>query len=173
MERRPPNPLRRRTPALHVRDILPVALLALACGAALREPLGCTRSVALPAPPLSIASVKDAGSSDASFAALVALGATLAAGMREIARIQSAGNKVEIAHAEGHDACFRVAFAARSEVVAKLVDGQGNVLASSGAPATDGVLGPRGPVCVRKGDVVNAVAEVAGASILWVAWESP
>ncbi len=126
------------------------------------------------APPRNVAApFKDAGSADASFAALEARGSTLAPGMHVVARIESAGDKVEIAHAEGHDACVRVAFAARSPIVAKLLDGQGNLLASSGAPATDGVLGPRGPVCVRKGDAVNGAADVTGASILWVAWESP
>src|SRR4030088_1555656 len=87
-----------------------------------------------------------------SFAALVARGAMVAPGMREVARKESAGDKVEIANAGGRDACVRVVFEASSPVVAKLVDREGNVLASNDAPATDGVLGERGPVCVRKGD---------------------
>jgi hypothetical protein len=155
-----------------VREFLPLALLAFACGAVLRQPLGCAQPVTPARAPRAIAAVADAGSA-ASFDALVARGAAIAPGMREVARTQSAGDKVEIAHAEGRDACVRVAFAASSPVIAKLMDGAGNVLASSDAPATDGVLGQRGPVCVRKGDAVSAVAEGAGASIRWVAWESP
>jgi hypothetical protein len=97
----------------------------------------------------------------------------VAQGMREVARKENTGDKVQIAQAGGHDACVRVVFEASSPVVAKLVDGEGNVLASSDSPATDGVLGERGPVCVRKGDAVSAVAEGAAASVRWVAWESP
>jgi hypothetical protein len=93
--------------------------------------------------------------------------------MREVARMLTTGDKVEIAHAEGRDACVRVAFEASSPVVAKLVDAQGNVLASSEAPATGGVLGERGPVCVRRGDAVSAFAEGSGASVRWMAWASP
>jgi hypothetical protein len=177
MERSPPNLLPRRTPALRVRELLPLALLALACGAVLYDPFGCTR----PAPPAHVASsVASAANAEAtaSFAALAARGATIAPGMREVARMQSAGDKVEIARAEVRDACVRVAFKASSPVVAKLVDGEGNVLASSDIAATDGVLGQRGPVCVRRGDAVSAVAGGAEGpggvtNVRWVAWESP
>jgi hypothetical protein len=155
-----------------VRELLPLALLALACGAVLREPLGCARTAPAPKLPTVVATAKDAGSA-ASFAELLARGASVAPGMREVARMQTGGDKVEIAHADGRDACVRVAFAASSPVVARLMDGEGNVLASTDAPATDGVLGERGPVCVRKGDAVSAAAEGTGASIRWVAWESP
>jgi hypothetical protein len=86
--------------------------------------------------------------------------------------MQNTGDKVEIAHAEGRDACVRVAFEASSPVVAKLVDAQGNVLAASEAPVTRGVLGERGPVCVRRGDAVSAIAE-GSASVRWMAWASP
>jgi hypothetical protein len=96
--------------------------------------------------------------------------------MREVARIETAGNRVEIARAEGRDACVRVAFEASSPVVAKLLDGEGNVLASSEGPSADGVLGQRGPVCVRKGDAVSAAAggaEAAVAKVRWMAWQAP
>jgi hypothetical protein len=174
MEKLRPNRLPRRIPAPHVRELLPLVLLAFACGAVLREPLACTRRVppaGLP-PARAVASARPAEPS-ASFAALAARGAAVAPGMREVARLQSAGDKIEIAHAEGRDACVRVAFEASTPVVAKLVDGEGNVLASSNVPATYGVLGERGPVCVRKGDNVSAVAEGADANVRWVAWASP
>jgi hypothetical protein len=112
----------------------------------------------------------------ASFALLVARGPLVAPGMREVAKVQSTGDKgekVEVARAQGRDACVRVAFEATSPVVAKLLDVGGNVLASSAAPTTDGVLGERGPVCVRNGDAVMATAEGSGSSIRWVAWASP
>jgi len=96
--------------------------------------------------------------------------------MREVARIESAGDRVEIVRAEGRDACVRVAFEASSPVVARLLDSEGGVLASSDVPAAEGVLGQRGPVCVRRGDTVNAEAggaDAAVATVRWVAWEAP
>jgi hypothetical protein len=96
--------------------------------------------------------------------------------MREVARIESAGDRIEIVRAGGRDACVRVAFEASSPVVARLLDGEGNVLASSDVPEAEGVLGQRGPVCVRRGDAVSAAAggaEAAVASVRWVAWQAP
>jgi hypothetical protein len=173
MEKPPPSRLSRRIPP-HVRELVSLVLLALACGAALREPFACARGVPRTSvvTPRAVPSAKPALSST-SFAALAARGAAVAPGMREVARLQSAGDKIEIAHAEGRDACVRVAFEASSPVIAKLVDGEGNVLASSNAPVTGGVLGERGPVCVRKGDNVSAVAEGLDANVRWVAWAAP
>jgi hypothetical protein len=93
--------------------------------------------------------------------------------MREVARNETSGEKMEIVQAGEHDACVRVAFEASAPVVARLVDGEGHVLASSDAPATNGVLGQRGPVCVRKGDAVSVVAEGSATSVRWIAWEAP
>ena len=175
MERPPPNRRPRRSPPLRVRDLLPLVVLALACGAVLRQPFGCAR----PLRPTAAPSGTGSASSNApavSFAALAARGAAVAPGMREVARIESAGDRVELARAEGRDACVRVAFEANSPVMAKLLDGEGNVLASTGTPATGGVLGEHGPVCVRRADAVSAVAggtEGGVASVRWVAWESP
>lgn len=187
MEKAPPSPRLRRTPAARVRELLPLALLAIAGGTAAREPLGCKRQVA----PAQVPTHSAGAASDhatALFATLAARGAAVAPGMREVARMQSAGDKVEIARADARDACVRVAFEATSPVVAKLVDGEGNVLASSDSPATDGVLGEHGPVCVRRGEAVSAMAgapdgspvapagagaAAAVASVRWMAWESP
>jgi hypothetical protein len=93
--------------------------------------------------------------------------------MREAARREGATDAVDLVKADTHDACVRVAFAASAPVTAKLVDHAGNVLAASESPGTEGVLGAHGPVCVRKGDVVRAVADAAGVHVRWVAWESP
>ena len=178
MERSPPSPPPLRAPTHRVRELGPIALLAVACGAVLREPLGCTRSsaaarasnaAAIAAPTPST----DPADASASFASLVARGPLVAPGMREVAHLLSTGDRIEITRAQGRDACVRVAFEASSPVVAKLLDGGGNVLASSAAPTTGGVLGERGPVCIRKGDAVLATAEGPGSSIRWVAWASP
>jgi hypothetical protein len=100
-------------------------------------------------------------------------GQALAPGMREVARKETRGERVDLVHAEGRDACVRVAFEASAPVLAKLVDGAGNVLVVGGAAASDGVLGERGPVCVRKGDTVACIADGGPARIRWVAWEAP
>jgi hypothetical protein len=93
--------------------------------------------------------------------------------MREAARKESEGERIELLRAGGRDTCVRVAFEATAPVVAKLVDGVGHVLAATHEPATEGVLGERGPVCVRKGEVVAGLAEGPPARLRWVAWEAP
>jgi hypothetical protein len=96
--------------------------------------------------------------------------------MREVARIENTGDRAEVARAGERDACVRVAFEASAPIVAKLSDGEGNVLASSDVPASEGLLGQRGPVCIRRGDAVIASAggaEAAVASVRWLAWQSP
>jgi len=153
-----------------VRELGPFVLLLCACGAAVREPPS-------PAPPTAPAAVTsaDAAVPDtlASFDTLAARGASLAPGMREAARKEGADAAVDLVKADTRDACVRVAFVATAPVTAKLVDHAGNVLAASDAPATDGVLGAKGPVCIRKGDVVRAQADAAGVHVRWVAWEAP
>jgi hypothetical protein len=178
MEKPPVRRLSPRAPARLVPEFLPLALLALACGAMLHEPLACAHAAPAATPATrkttarTVAAAMEAEAAPA-FAALAARGPRVAPGMREVARMQNTGDKVEIAHAERRDSCVRVAFEASSPVVAKLVDAQGNILASSDAPATGGVLGEHGPVCVRRGDAVSALAEGSGASVRWMAWASP
>jgi hypothetical protein len=162
-----------------VREFVPLALLAVACASMVRGPAGCRRAL----PDVTSASAAansspsiDAGSTPpaaARFDSMAARASTLAPGMREVARKESAGERVEVARATARDACVRVAFEAAEPVVAKLVDGEGNVLAASERAVTEGVLGAAGPVCVRKGDSVSAIAEGVGASVRWVAWEAP
>jgi hypothetical protein len=108
----------------------------------------------------------------AAFEALAAQGSTLAPGMREAARREGGADPVALVSAEGRDTCLRVAFSASAPVTARLVDAAGNVLAATGDAAIDGVLGARGPVCVRRGDVVKGVAEGAGARVRWIAWQA-
>lgn len=153
-----------------MNDVAPFVLLACACGAAV------TTTAATPATPTSATAQTVASSVPApaeAFDDLAALGPTLAPGMREIARKASAEDGVELLRADAGDACVRVAFAAAGPIVAKLVDQGGEVLSSVG-PVADGALGERGPVCVRKGDVVRATAEGAGRShVRWVVWQAP
>jgi hypothetical protein len=150
-----------------VTEVVPFVLLACACGAAVTTPAPAT-----PAPASPAATTAPPPAPAESFDDLVALGPTLAPGMHEIAR-KSSEDAVELLRADTSDACLRVAFAAAAPVLAKLVDGNGDVLASIG-PAANGALGERGPVCVRRGDVVRGTAEGTGRTrVRWVAWQGP
>lgn len=167
-----PAPPPRRLPRL-VREVAPFALLAVACTAAVtaRAPAHAPTAPAFDSPAAGAASTMPAESYDA----LASLGASVAPGMHEVARKPGVGGgePVELVRAEMHDACLRVAFEADAPLVTKLVDGNGQVLAAIAVPSTHGVLAERGPVCIRRGDVVRAVAEGAGAHVRWMAWESP
>jgi hypothetical protein len=96
--------------------------------------------------------------------------------MHEAARKEAAPGAtgpVDLVRADTRDACVRVAYAASAPVTAKLVDHTGAVLAASDAPSTEGTLGPKGPVCIRKGDVVRGLTDATGVHVRWVAWEAP
>jgi hypothetical protein len=163
-----------------VREVFAFFLLACACGAAswsgraadgqptsrpLEDDDG-SLSASAPAPRLPPAPP------DPGFAALEARAAELAPGMRQAAEKRSHGERVELVQAASRDACVRVAFEADAPVHARLVAGDGSLLFEASAAATAGVLGDRGPVCIRKGDAVSAAAEGDGAN-RWIAWASP
>jgi hypothetical protein len=149
-------------------------LLACACGAAVHaqpsdhEPPSTVPSGSGPAavPPAEF----DSGPA---FDSIGARGASLAPGMRELARRESTGDPVEIFRAQGRDACVRVAYEANVPITAKLVDQRGTLLASSSGVATQGALGERGPVCVRDGDSVNALSVGPRARVRWITWGAP
>jgi hypothetical protein len=110
--------------------------------------------------------------------AVAALGATLAPGMRELARRESsvtAGQHApeEAARAASRDLCARVAYAADGPVGARLEDGAGGALAE--APrSTSGALGEEGPVCVRHGELLRVVFDAGvSARVRWVTWVAP
>jgi hypothetical protein len=155
-----------------VRELLPFALLACACGAAVREPGPPTppAPVAVAASPESSA---DASDDRAAFETLGALGPSVAPGMREAARKEGAGEPVELVKADTRDLCARVAFQATAPVPVKLVDEAGRVLAETAGPRDRGTLGEAGPVCVRKGEVVKGIAPAGTARVRWVAWAAP
>jgi hypothetical protein len=152
-----------------VRELVPFFLLACACGAAVRptapSPVGVT-----PPPVASGHETETSAATSAAFDALAARGATVAPGMHEVARKE--GTSVDLVKADARDACVRVAFESAAPVTAKLVDASGNALASLDAPATEGVLASRGPVCVRRGEVVHGIAEGADGGVRWMAWEA-
>jgi hypothetical protein len=156
-----------------VREVVPFVLLACACGAAVtaRPASHAPAASPPPEPAAGAASTMPAESWDA----LASLGASVAQGMHEVARKPGigGGDPVELLRAETHDACLRAAFEADAPLVAKLVDGNGQVLAAIAVPTTHGVLAEEGPVCIRRGDVVRAVAEGSGAHVRWMAWASP
>lgn len=107
------------------------------------------------------------------FEPIEARGPSIAPGMRQVARRESAGEKIELLRADQQDTCIRVAFAAAMPVVAKLVDGAGNAVATTAAAAAEGLLGEKGPICIRKGEAVSVMVAGPGAAIRWVAWAAP
>jgi hypothetical protein len=152
-----------------VREGFPFALLACACGVAARStPAGPRAS----APSLASPS-GDATPGPDPFGAMEARGAAIAPGMRQVARRESAGEKVEIVRADQQDTCIRVAFEADVPVVAKLVDGAGHPVAMTGTAALQGLLGEKGPVCIRKGEAASVMVDGPGAAVRWVAWAAP
>jgi hypothetical protein len=191
-ERARPGPTR----TLLVRELLPLVLLVCACGAAVRagEPAGGAGAGSDPASAGGEARAAGAASAGgvatespeaaAAFEALAARAAALAPGMHEAARKESGGDVVDLVKADARDTCVRVAYEATAPVTASLVDRGGEVLAKSDAAATEGALGAKGPVCVRKGDVVRASADGAGSDggtdasggggmrVRWIAWET-
>ena len=168
MSHPPPQP----RPARLVREAVPFVLLVCACGAAVTES---------PAPPVSppVASASATGSGSfvpapaEPFDDLAARAASLAPGMHEASRRSGGLEPLELWRAEQGDACLRVAFASTVPVTTKLLLQGGELLAATGEPALDGALGEKGPVCVRKGDVVKGVAEGPPAHVRWMVWQAP
>jgi hypothetical protein len=146
-----------------------VFLALAACGGASAKP------VAAPHPIPSTGT--DAGPPDAggdalpTLADLAARAPEVASGMRELARSESL--HADVVHAAAADTCVRVAFVASAPVTVRLESSSGGVLASL-APSLGGLLAPRGPACIRRGD--GARISFDGASptrVRWIAWGAP
>ena len=118
-------------------------------------------------------SAEGAHESEGRFASLEGRAPSLAPGMRRAAEKESTGDRIELVRAAGKDTCVRVAFESAAPMLARLLGADGTVLYEMRAATTAGVLGDRGPICVRKGDVVSATAEGAGGRVRWIAWASP
>jgi hypothetical protein len=97
-----------------------------------------------------------------------------ARGMREVARTElstDAGRmSAEIARADTRDLCARVAYGAPDAVTARIEDATSVLAERSGE--TEGMLGARGPVCVKRGGVLRVTFEGA-ARVRFVAWIAP
>lgn len=108
---------------------------------------------------------------------LAARGPSVAAGMREVARgeIVAASGAADrsIAKADAADTCVRVVLAAQPAVHAWLTNAR-DVRLADVSDATNTLLAPLGPVCIRKGDTVTLHVEAhAPYGARFVAWASP
>jgi hypothetical protein len=151
-----------------VRALVFVALAA--CGGA--------RAAPVDAPPPVASPVTDGGAPDApidalsTLADLAARAPEVAPGMRELARGES--THAELVHAAGGDTCVRVAFSSSAPVTAHIESSSGAVLLRASEPSLGGVLAPRGPVCVRRGDGARVTFDGApSARVRWIAWGAP
>lgn len=159
-----------RAQAQRVREFVAFALLAGACCVATRatKPVPPKSQAAAVTPPGSEAPPLDAG---AAFQAIEALWAPSVPGMRAVATLEGGAERLELARAEERDTCMRVAFEASEPVVAALVDAASTTLATSSSEQTRGLLAEHGPICVRKGDAIYALATgPVTARVRWVAW---
>jgi hypothetical protein len=129
------------------------------------------------------APIVDAGSADAAgdaamdtlatFDAIAARAPIVAAGMREAARREATldgASRVALVRADARDVCVRVAFVASAPIDVTLESTSTGTIAST-VHALEGLLGERGPVCVRRGDSVDAAIEGdRGTRIRFVVW---
>ena len=135
-------------------------------------------------PDAAARSTADGGKTDAgddhaeplSLTALAAQGARFAPGMREVLRHETPEEtqlRRDVVRAPDHDVCARVAFAASGPVHAWLENAAGLSLADI-ARAESGILGPRGPVCIRRGDsIVVRTESPALTRVRIVGWAAP
>jgi hypothetical protein len=153
-----------------VREAAAFVLLACACGMAARTtPAGvpAVRPETGASPPTPSVPVANR------FESIEARGPSIAPGMRAAVRRESTGEKIELVRAEQRDTCVRVAFEATVPVAAKLVDGSDRALAETGTASIDGVLGEKGPICIRKGETLSVLVNGPRTPIRWVAWVAP
>jgi hypothetical protein len=166
------------------RETLPIFLLACACGASFGTAPAASAPLAAPAskPALVLGDDEDPAALGPRGEALRARGAAIAAGMRLAAQRRSTDAEIDLLRADSQDECVRVAYDADEPIVARLTNAKGDVLARADAPASFGILPAAGPVCVRKGDAIAAVALRSPDSppdastrtrVLWATWAAP
>ena len=143
---------------------LAVSLLVVLHGAACGGP---------PSPATHATVQLDGGASDAAAASTVAIddgsmslealaarGPTDAPLMRELLRVERAAPRSPDVKAE-RDQCVRALFSSASPVRIWFVD-QSGATRGDATSAASGSVPPRGPVCVKKGDVLHLVVEGEG-----------
>ncbi|WP_394830954.1 hypothetical protein LVJ94_31045 [Pendulispora rubella] len=125
--------------------------------------------------PDAAAEPKKPSTPERSLEALAEDGKTAAAGMRTLKSAQLSGQREvgqELLAPGDADACVRLAFSAGEPVVAQLLDHKGRVLSETPA-TTDGRLGERGPVCIRRQEAMRVqFASKGDAVVRFVAWTS-
>jgi hypothetical protein len=149
-----------------------VACIVGACG---------SRQVPSPRPaetPLATASVPDAsagpegGDNVPSLRDLALRAPEVAPEMRVLAQGEAAPPSSVALPKASVDLCVRVVFAAGHAVRAKLETAEDGTLAEVG-PVDAGVLGLRGPVCVRKGREVTLTFGEGATRVRYIVWGSP
>jgi len=167
-----------------LREALPIFVLACACGASLGTAPAAPPPLAASAskPAVVVGDEDDPADLGARGEALRARGAAIAAGMRLAAQRRSTDAETDLLRADSRDECVRVAYDADEPIAARLTNARGDVLAHTEAPASSGILPAAGPVCVRKGDAIAAVAlrspdaspdASSRTRVLWAAWAAP
>jgi hypothetical protein len=103
--------------------------------------------------------------------ALALLGPSLAPGMREVARGESALPLSIVVPGESSDVCLRAVVAAGAPVAAALI-AEGRTLALS-EPGPRALLDAHGPICLRKGTHARIEAQGPRGPARYVVWASP
>jgi hypothetical protein len=114
----------------------------------------------------------DPASEAPSLETLAEMGASLAPGMREVARGQSPMPASIPLLATNADVCLRAVFGAASPVIAALLAEPGGILAITRA-GTRATLEARGPVCMRKGQSVHIEVQGQAPLVRYVVWMTP
>lgn len=93
-------------------------------------------------------------------------------GMHVVGTRETGPGEVVLVEGGSVDQCLRVGFAASEGIDVKLVDASGTTLAASRERAS-GLLGPDGPVCIRKGAALRATtAGRPGVRVRWILWSA-
>ena len=146
---------------------------------ALAAGLGCGGGPAHPRLPEEVpigsrTEVADAGAADAGdalppMAELIARAPQLAPGMQVLTTGDDAAPKTLTLAPVATDLCVRGIFVADAPVRATLLTSAGDALAETDA-ATSGTFGPRGPVCLRKGQALTLRFEQPAHRVRYVLW---
>jgi hypothetical protein len=156
---------------MNLRAGLWIALVGMGCGGEAARPRS-PEEVPIAAGAARDGGVVEAGDSLTSLAELVARAPQVAPGMRVLAQGEEASPKaIDLPRADV-DLCVRAVFVAESPVKAALASSAGDTLETT-RPTVSGTLGPRGPVCIRRGQVLTLRFEQTAARVRYVMWGAP